>query len=828
VDWSALKDLTDAAALDAAASTLLIAADRYTSISFYDALNRPIQTVTPHRAGMLPSVLRSSYNEANFVETIDVWVRRASAPTTLLDPATADLHAVTDIDYNARGQRILLALGNGTVTTYDHDPLTFRLARLVTTRPSSFGADKRVVQDLAYTYDPAGNITRIRDAADIHNVIFFDNQRVEPSSDYEYDPLYRLIRATGREHLGQSGGGLNAPQQIGHDDSLRIRLPHPSDGNAMGTYKETYAYDPVGNLLTMMHQVSSGSWTRRYSYTEKSRITAVETCNRLSATSIPGDPVDGPYSERYEHDDHGNMTRMPHLSKLTWDEQDRLRSTARQVTAGTPETTYYAYDPGSQRTRKVTDSTAGTRRTERLYLGGIEIYRELDTDGETVKLERETLHVSAEPDRIALIETRTAGSDAAPELLVRYQYENNIGSATLELDETARVISCEEYFPYGSTSYQAVASRIETAKRYRYTRLERDEESGLYYHVARYCACWLGRWTSADPKGLVDGTNVFSYCRGNPISFMDPEGTESEHEKYMRIYNRELAKYEKAANAPRGIDLIGKLVFGVTGLGAGIAGGLAAGATVTASLLGVGGGFAGGKLAGKAAEAVLPKNMDQRVREFAIGLSELLGGALGGMAGGAVGNRLAPSPGLAGTRTAAGGVSGPLAESGSGTGDFIVLALVKGRVSGPAGMLDTIKYRIALALRREFSESQVGNKNRSHLGDAESVAVEKGPLVESTKHAHVVKRVAQPSGQDINVYGHGGYSPKTKHSILGEKWAFTRHATKALGVKPPPLKVVRTTFTQEQLSSTTNTSGPQGLPAVTYELFHRLLGFYFP
>ncbi|MBW8877783.1 MAG: hypothetical protein JF614_22675, partial [Acidobacteria bacterium] len=548
IDWSVLAALTDATALDTAAAPLLIAADRYTVTTVYDALNRPIQVVTPYRSGMQPSVLRPSYNEANLLERVDVWLRRASAPTALLDPKTADHHAVTDIGYNARGQRILFALGNGTVTTYDYDPQTFRLTHLTTSRPTSFPANQRVVQDLAYTYDPTGNVTRIRDTADIQNVIFFQNQRVEPSTDYTYDPLYRLTRASGREHLGKSGTGLNPPQQVTHDDSFRAGIHHPGDGQAVGTYKETYTYDSVGNLLKMLHEVSSGSWSRRYAYTEKSQITAAETCNRLSATSLPGDPDDGPYTGKYEHDAHGNMTRMPHLSKLVWDEQDRLRSTARQVTAGTPDTTFYVYDAGGQRQRKVTDSSTGTRRTERLYLGAIEIHRDFAADGTTITLEREALHVSAGPDRVALIETRTAGTDPAPVQLVRYQYTNHLGSATLELDDKADIISYEEYFPYGSTAYQAVRNTTETPKRYRYTGKERDEESDLYYHGARYYACWLGRWVSCDPSGLVDGMNLYSYVRDNPARHLDRTGRQSEegHDKKQASQPKESSREAKA------------------------------------------------------------------------------------------------------------------------------------------------------------------------------------------------------------------------------------------------------------------------------------------
>jgi hypothetical protein len=57
------------------------------------------------------------------------------------------------------------------------------------------------LQNLHYTYDPPGNITHIQD--DGQQTIYFRNQRVEPSNDYTYDALYRLIQAEGREHLGQ-------------------------------------------------------------------------------------------------------------------------------------------------------------------------------------------------------------------------------------------------------------------------------------------------------------------------------------------------------------------------------------------------------------------------------------------------------------------------------------------------------------------------------------------------------------------------------------------------------------------------------------------------
>ena len=214
----------------------------------------------------------------------------------------------------------------------------------------------------------------------------------------------------------------------------------------------------------------------------------------------------------------------------------RTTSSARRLgrppPAGQPQTAFYVYGGNGQRVRKATDRQApagppATRKTERIYLGAIEIYREYAADGTTITLERETLHVGEGDESIALVETRIAGTDKAPGQLVRYQYSNHLGSAVLELDDQSNIISYEEYFPYGSTSYQAVASQTDLPKRYRYTGKERDEENDLYYHGARYYAPWLAKWTACDPAGLIDGTNVYAYVTGNPIRLRDSSGRQN-------------------------------------------------------------------------------------------------------------------------------------------------------------------------------------------------------------------------------------------------------------------------------------------------------------
>ncbi|HEU4854670.1 MAG TPA: SpvB/TcaC N-terminal domain-containing protein [Nitrosospira sp.] len=545
--------------------------DIYTSRTRYDALNRPIQLVAPHsdQPDAKINVIQPIYNEANLLEEVHAWLDHGSEPESWLDPATANLQAVTNIDYDAKGQRTLIEYGNGASTAYRYDELTFRLVHLLTRRddtafpgdcpqPAPTGWPGCQVQNLHYTYDPAGNITHIRD--DAQQTVYFRNRRVEPSADYIYDAIYRLLEATGREHLGQMGG---APIPHSYNDAGRVGLLlHRGDRNVMGQYVERYFYDAVGNFEEMQHRGTDPAdpgWTRAYAYKEPSLLEpTTQESNRLTSTAI------GAITETYSNDGdgydaHGNMLRMPQLQVMQWDFKDQLQMTQRQAvnaededgTQHQGERTWYVYDASGQRVRKVTERQNGTRKSERIYLGGFEIYREFNGNGSDTKLERETLHIMDDKQRVALVETRTRGEDESRPQLIRYQFGNHLGSASLELDDIGRIISYEEYTPYGSTSHQAVRSQAETPKRYRYTGMERDEESGLNYHGARYYTAWLGRWVSCDPAEFVDGTNLYANVGSSPVRFIDPTGLGPEEQRLGASMEKASEKHQKAANKRR-------------------------------------------------------------------------------------------------------------------------------------------------------------------------------------------------------------------------------------------------------------------------------------
>jgi RHS repeat-associated protein len=503
----------DPAALETALAAVL-APGTHTTRTEYDALNRPVTVTSPDG-----STYRPTFNEANLLNAVDVNLRGAAAAIPF----------VTNIDYDAKGQRQRISYQNGARTTYAYDPSTFRLTKMRTTRPatadataSQVFADAAVVQDLSYFSDPVGNITRIEDAAP--KTVIHGNQQVLPVNGYTYDPLYRLLEATGREHIGQTAFDFNPANGNRRDFPFAGASVHPNDLQALRTYTEQYDYDAAGNLHELRHIAGGGSWTRHFDYEEASLLEPARHSNRLTRT-IVGNGVNN--TETYTYldangvDADGCVTAI-NLMTMVWDYDDRLQ----QVDLGGGGTAYYVYDAAGQRVRKVVESQGGTLQNERLYLGDVDIFR--DYAAGAVNLQRETLHVTDDTRRIALVETLTIQNGAAvanPTPFQRYQLGNHLGSAAAELADNGALITLEEYHPYGTTSFQVGRDAAElNLKRYRYTTKERDEETGFGYHSARYYAPWLGRWTSCDPSGLDDGPNLFVYVQGNPITKADPTG----------------------------------------------------------------------------------------------------------------------------------------------------------------------------------------------------------------------------------------------------------------------------------------------------------------
>jgi RHS repeat-associated protein len=480
----------------------------FVQITQYDALNRMTRLFNWHRTGKSVAVYIPMYGERGVLksERLIVGANKDNSPKGYRDGTEND--AIQDIRYDAKGQRQYLKLGKGIITHYDYDPETFRLKQLRTTRPTydpSFPdyhadlKDPNVLQQLHYTYDPVGNITEIHDEA--YKMAYFQNAIIEPKNRYKYDALYRLIEATGREDGAISGAPDDFEAKI-RETSFPI-----TDANALRSYRQTYQCDSVGNIKQMHHSAGMGTWTRTNAYaTDSNRL--IKTTHRNQSTDI-------------RYDSHGSMLNLANVADaflMQWDHRDMIAS----INLGGGSFAYYQYDANKQRTRKYIEKNNGNIVEERIYLGGLEIFRQWVNGN--LKQEIETLHLFDGEQRLLMVD-QIDDVDKGKSTLYRYTLSNHLGSSTLELDEQAKLISYEEYHPYGTSSYRAGRNVVEVKlKRYRYTGMERDEESGLSYHSARYYLPWLGRWGSSDPAGMLGGLNIYAFVHCNPVKLVDTDG----------------------------------------------------------------------------------------------------------------------------------------------------------------------------------------------------------------------------------------------------------------------------------------------------------------
>jgi RHS repeat-associated protein len=499
VDWDPLQQQ----------ETVLLDDKRYETSVTYDALNRLKMLQYPRDVNQQRKVLKLDYNRAGALEQV-----------ILADDMAAEgVIFVEHIAYDAKGQRTLVALGNGVMTRYAYDLHTFQLVRLRTER-----YDKPVVteptyqpvgqplQDFAYEYDLAGNIGAIHDRAPdsgVPNTLLGIDAL---DRKFEYDAIYRLTFATGRE--------CDRPAEL--PPELFNPLPRCTDITKTRRYNERYRHDPLGNMEELRHiiftdQNNVNGFVRAFDH--------VPGTNRLLKMTIGENPFN------YRYDTNGNIIGETLSRHFEWDHSDRMRVFRNQVEGGNGELseptvhTHYLYDSGGMRVKKLVRKQGGQVEVTE-YIDGLFEYQRASG------VENNTLHIMDDETRIATVRAGTVfPDDTTP--AVKYHIGDHLGGSNVVVSAGGEFINREEYTPYGETSFGSFAR-----KRYRFTGKERDEESGLYYYGARHYAPWLTRWINTDPALHVDGPNLYWFARCNPIGRVDRDGTQSSETSEHRTRDR--------------------------------------------------------------------------------------------------------------------------------------------------------------------------------------------------------------------------------------------------------------------------------------------------
>lgn len=417
----------------------------------------------------------------------EVWITLAQ--TTLAHSV------VSSVTYDAYRHVISQTSGKGIVLSAEFDPANGRLARRTVRKP-----DHHLLLDLRYAYDAMGNVLSEEDRAQA--VQFHRNQRVEPVTKYQYDSLYQLVEATGKESIFATGGP-DLPDIAPIGDTSRQR-----------NYREQYDYDAAGNLLELQHQAENGNFRRRMKVAPRS--------NRSVSWIDSGREPD---PDAF-FDPNGNQQVLQPGQAMEWSLRNQLRQVSQVVRKDAAnDSELYQYDASGSRLRKSRMTTCGSQG----QLSAIHYLPALELHTDTMTGERlQVIDVVA-----GVLDLRVLHWDSVPPQGLandrfRYAVHNLLGSVSLELDENGRVISHEEYHPYGSTAWWASGSAVEASyKSVRYSGKIRDA-TGLYYYGKRFYAPWLMRWLSTDPALEADGLNLYQMVGSNPVSYRDADGRNRE------------------------------------------------------------------------------------------------------------------------------------------------------------------------------------------------------------------------------------------------------------------------------------------------------------
>ncbi len=434
--------------------------------------------------------------------------------------------------------------------------------------------------------------------------------------------------ATGQIKTIAYGNNVTTTYNYGQD----LRLSRILTQGSGALQDLNYTFDKNGNIVTLADNLRSN--IRTYAYDDLDRLT--------QAQNVPS-PTGGYTNFNYQYDSIGNITYKSDVGVMTYGvasgphavttaggynysydangnqtsgknktlEYDTENRIIKVIQAGA--VTDFVYDGDGGRVKQATPSSSTT------YIGSL-----FEKQAPNGAAETTVKYIFAGSNKVCSVES--TGNKY-------YTHSDHLGSSSIITDQNGAQVSHYEYTPYGSLA----TSEGSDVTRYKFTGKELDG-TGMYFYGARYYDSEIGRFVTADtivqapydPQSL----NRYSYCRNNPLNYVDPSG----HSWFKKFFGKILGFVAGVVGTilSGGNMMVGFQAFNFvdslfttinTGSWGAFAGGLAGGMI---------GGYLGGGLANNIA-GMLGKQSFTFGGGFLIGAAEMGIGGFGGSFGGALG-----------------------------------------------------------------------------------------------------------------------------------------------------------------------------------------------
>ncbi|GAQ65056.1 RHS repeat domain-containing protein [Streptomyces scabiei] len=464
------------------------------TVTAYDSLSRPTATELslpgsdPLVAAGAPATLEFE-NNYNIDGTLQNSKEPAlgGLPSEIVDYGYTGTGQVSSIggstgyllhaDYSALGQARQLVIGTANTEEHKKAYVTNTWEEGTGRLLGSHVTDQThpyKLQNLAYTYDQAGNVTSVADTSTLGGTAPAETQC------FAHDGHRRLTEAW--TPASQKCSDARSASSLG----------------GRSAYWTSYGYNDAGQRARETEHTSTGDTTTTYCYEKADQPHA------LTGTSTKADCTAPDRS--YEFDSTGNTTSRPDgtaTQDLDWSDEGRL---ATLTESG--KTTDYLY--GADGTLLIRSTEGGERV---LYVGATELH--LRADGSTWAQR----HYGSGSLTVA-VRSNESGADE-----LSYLVTDQHGTATLAIDATNQEFSRRYTTPFGAPRGDTTGAAWPDDKGF--LGKTTDTGTGLTHVDARQYDPELGQFISVDPllqTGVGQTLNGYSYAVQNPSTLADPSG----------------------------------------------------------------------------------------------------------------------------------------------------------------------------------------------------------------------------------------------------------------------------------------------------------------
>lgn len=370
-----------------------------------------------------------------------------------------------------------------------------------------------------YTYDVFDRVTTMKycNSTDVNTILEQYDYQYDKNSNITYEhEIFNYANNVKDEEIRYSYNSLNQLVKSEKIDNL--------------TYKTTtssYKYDSVGNRtyegvfsFYTVDQTKS-EITGNYTYSSYNALNQLKSATRIESEDGNNAKT---YSYSYRYDEKGNQVeaidgKAGTTTSYEYDVENQLTHVRIDKNGTKVSEEYNEYNGAGQRIKKrdiiVTDSgKEETNTTCYYYEGSLLLYT---TDENGVKISQNI--IGNQNNTFATI--RYDGIKQS-----EYFYSKDVqGSVTNLADNTGMCSKSYNYTDFGETEERFES---EVDNEICYTGGVYDDLTGLYYLNARYYNSDDGNFLSKDSyrgtEGNADSWNLYAYCAGNPVNYVDPSG----------------------------------------------------------------------------------------------------------------------------------------------------------------------------------------------------------------------------------------------------------------------------------------------------------------